>query len=457
MKTEIKLPKDWEWIKLKNVCEVVTGTTPPKSDLSNYGYDVPFFKPPHLWDEQIIDTEEKLSFKGAEKARVVPRNTVLVTCIGNLGRTGFVRKQAAFNQQINAILENVNIYGKYIFYQAQSPLFRSQLEKLATGTTVSIVNKSNFETIEIPLPPLKTQQAIVSKIEELFSELDKGIENLKIAQQQLKIYRQSVLKWAFEGKLTEDWRNQRKSLITPIDLLNKIKTEKEKNAKLTGKKIKPLIPITKDDMVELPALPKEWIWVKLGDNAFVTKLAGFEFTKYVKYKKAGDVPVIRAQNVSKYSFIPRNFLFVDRDVMQKLPRSRVFGGEILMVFVGAGLGNVGIVPENEEYFLGPNVAKIALEKQFSNQYIFHFLTSQLGFSNVTGMSKATAQGSISMANIREVLVPLISIEEQKVIVQEIESRLSIADKMEESVNQSLQQAEALRQSILKKAFEGKLV
>ena len=198
------LPKGWKWERLGNVCDVITGTTPPKSDLSNYGNDISFFKPPHLWDGMINETDEKLSFKGAGKARIVPANTVLITCIGNLGRTGFVKKAAAFNQQINAILENEDISGKYIFYQAQSPVFRKQLEELATGTTVSIVNKGNFETIQIPLPPKPTQQAIVSKIEELFSELDKGIEQLKTAQQQLKTYRQSVLKWAFEGKLTNE-------------------------------------------------------------------------------------------------------------------------------------------------------------------------------------------------------------------------------------------------------------
>lgn len=110
-----KLPKDWKWVRLKDICEVVTGTTPPKSDMSNYGNEIPFFKPPHLWDGLISSTDEMLSSKGATKARVVPPNTVLVTCIGNLGRTGFVKKEAAFNQQINAILENDKIDGKYIF------------------------------------------------------------------------------------------------------------------------------------------------------------------------------------------------------------------------------------------------------------------------------------------------------------------------------------------------------
>ena len=316
---------------------------------------------------------------------------------------------------------------------------------------------SEYSKLPFPLPPHNEQKRIYDKIEEHFIILDKGIESLRTAQQQLKVYRQAVLKWAFEGKLSEDWRKKQKQLMNSAQLLKIIQAEKKKIASESGKNIKSLRPITDIERATLPQLPKEWSWEKLGNHAFVTKLAGFEFTKYVKYKSKGDVPVIRAQNVSRYSFIPRNFLYVDKEVMKKLPRSRVYGGEILMVFVGAGLGNVGIVPINQEYFLGPNVAKIALEKQFNTKFILHFLTSQLGFANVTGMTKATAQGSISMANIREVSVPLISIEEQNYIVNEIESRLSVCDNIEEAIENSLLQAEALRLSIIKKGFDGKLV
>lgn len=451
------LPKHWQIKKLGEVCKCVTGTTPPKNDLKNYGEDIPFVKPPQLHDKPIHDAPEKLSKQGVGKARVLPVNSVLVTCIGNLGRTAINKIPVAFNQQINAIIPPANIEGRFLFYQAQSSDFKNQLEGLSAATTVAIVNKGKFETINIVIPPLPEQLAIVSKIEELLSDLENGKQQLLTAQQQLKVYRQSLLKWAFEGKLSEEWRKTQKSLIKSTELLKHIQTEKEKNAKTSGKKLKPLTPITNDERILLPQIPKEWIWVKLGDHAFVTKLAGFEFTKYVKYKDKGDVPVIRAQNVSRYCFIPRNFLYVDREIMERLPRSRVYGGEILMVFVGAGLGNVGIVPNNQEFFLGPNVAKIALEKQFTNKFIFHFLTSKLGFANVTGMSKATAQGSISMANIREVSVPLVSLEEQNFIVEELESKLTVCDKIEETITNGLQQTETLRQSILKRAFEGRLV
>ena len=416
--SETILPKDWKWIRLKDICEVVTGTTPPKSDMSNYGNEIPFFKPPHLWDGLISSTDEMLSSKGAIKARVVPPNTVLVTCIGNLGRTGFVKKEAAFNQQINAILENDKIDGKYIFYQAQSPTFRNQLEKLATGTTVSIVNKGNFETINIPLAPRKTQQAIVSKIEELFSELDKGIEDLKTAQQQLKTYRQSVLKWAFEGKLT--YEN------------------------------------VKDD-----ELPKGWEMVSITkiveQNKHALKAGPFgsslkkEFYVLKGYKIYGQEQVI-----SDNPFL--GDYYVNEEKYQELKSCHIKPFDILISLVGT-VGKVLILPENcKQGVINPRLIKISLNRdiylpKFFKSY-FESSVVKLFYSSIT---KGTTMDVLNLGIIKTIPFPLPPIEEQHLIVQEIESRLSVADKMEESIAKSLQQAEALRQSILKKAFSGELV
>jgi len=441
----------WDRIYLKEVAKVQNGYA-FSSDYFTKSDGMPLIR---IRDIDSYTTVDKFSGKYNEDF-VVKKGDILIGMDGDFKTARWKGENALLNQRVCRIIPNSKNYNdKFLVFCLQP--FLDAIHAETSSVTVKHISSKTIEEIPLPLPPKKEQDEIVSKIEELFSELDKGIENLRLAQQQLKTYRQSVLKWAFEGKLTEVWRKEQKSLPDSNKLLKQIQAEKEKLSETTGKKLKSLTGITEEERTNLPELPDKWTWVKLGDNAFVTKLAGFEFTKYVKYKEEGEVPVIRAQNVSKTSFIPRNFLYVDREIMEKLPRSRVYGGEILMVFVGAGLGNVGIVPEKTEYFLGPNVAKIALEKQFNNKYIFHFLTSQLGFANVTGMSKATAQGSISMGNIREVSVPLISIEEQKKIVREIESRLSVADKMEESITQSLQQAEALRQSILKKAFEGKLI
>lgn len=340
---------------------------------------------------------------------------------------------------------------KYLFFFLIQMRVRWEAESEMTGAVgLRRVPKAFLENLEIPLPPIAEQHRIVSKIEELFSELEKGKEQILLAQQQLKTYRQAVLKWAFEGRLTDDFREANPKLKSAKEILAQLQGKRE-GEKVKKEKWEPL------DLQSMSELPQSWQWERLGAHAFVTKLAGFEFTKYVHYSDDGEIPVIRAQNVAKASFVPRNFLYVPRKTMEQLPRSRVYGGEILMVFVGAGLGNVGIVPQGQQYFLGPNVAKIAVNSHFDNKFVFYFLSSTGGFANVNEKSKATAQGSISMGNIREVAIPLLSLEEQHRIVQEIESRLSVCDAMEATLQTSLAQAEVLRQSILKRAFEGRLV
>ena len=402
---------NWQIKKLGEVCEVITGTTPSKKDEENYGSDLPFCKPPHLWDNEISFTiEEMLSYKGAKKARVVPPNTVLVTCIGNLGRTGFLKKEAAFNQQINAILENDKLIGKYIFYQAQSPSFRNQLEKLATGTTVSIVNKKNFETIEIPIPPLETQHAIVSKIEELFSELDKGIAELKTAQQQLKTYRQSVLKSAFEGKLTN---------------------ENVKDGELP-------------DGWEVTEL-KKVCEVKRGKSKHRPRNAPELYGGNYPFIQTGDIRNANGSYIKKYSQTYSEL---------GLQQSKLWPKGTLCITIAANIGETAIL-DFDACFPDSVVGLLSRNGILFNKYLNYFFISFK--QKLEELAPATAQKNINVDILERVNIPLAPLKEQHSIVQEIESRLSVADKMEQSIQESLQKAEALRQSILKKAFCGELV
>jgi type I restriction enzyme S subunit len=434
-----ELPQDWKWVKLGNFCDVVTGTTPPKSNSSNYGNDIPFFKPPHLWDGIISETEEMLSLEGSKKARVIPPNTVLVTCIGNLGRTGLVRRKAAFNQQINAILENENIIGRFIFYQAQSPSFKNQLEKLATGTTVSIVNKSNFETINIPLPPLPTQQAIVAKIEELFSELDKGIENLRTAQQQLKTYRQSVLKWAFEGKLTS-LNHDSFDLVDEYDLNTNNQGNPDNHTNHRSDKSE---------------LPKGWKWVKLKEIAKDISDGDHQAPP----KSNTGVPFITISNVNKENN-KINFsdtFSVSEEYFKKLKINRKpLKGDVLYTVTGS-FGIPILIDFEKDFCFQRHIGLVRPLETTNQKWLYYLLQSPDVFNQAKSTATGTAQKTVALNSLRNFEVPYCKIEEQHQIVQAIESRLSVADKLEESIAQSLQQSEALRQSILKKAFEGRLV
>jgi type I restriction enzyme, S subunit len=158
------LPKGWSAAIVGQLGEIITGSTPPKSDRENYGDYLPFVKPPELMNCVIAAAEDGLSKIGSERARVLPANSILVSCIGNLGKIALNSIPVAFNQQINAIVPFEGVNPKFVFYQVQSVQFSKQLEELASATTIAIVNKGKFEGIKCNLAPLNEQARIVAKI-----------------------------------------------------------------------------------------------------------------------------------------------------------------------------------------------------------------------------------------------------------------------------------------------------
>jgi type I restriction enzyme, S subunit len=442
----------WARTTVGQVYDIVGGGTPSTSIPEYWEGEIPWISSADIYDVKDIRPRKKITKKAVEGSatHLVPANSIIVVTRVGLGKLAITKEPLCFSQDSQALIGNPDlVYPEYAlnYLSKAVNIFKYQHR----GTTIAGVTKKQLSELVFYLPPFNEQRRIVSKIDELFSDLDVGVSSLKKAKAELSRYRQSVLAHAFSGKLTEDWRKTHGNELEPATaLLELIRAERRKNPKY-----KDASPV---DSSDLPKLPKGWEWTRFNDFAFVTKLAGFEFTKYVEYKDSGDIPVIRAQNVSKIGFREGNFIFVDREIMEKLPRSRVFGGEILIVFVGAGLGNTGIVPKGREYFLGPNVAKVKIESEdIHNRFMYYFLKSELGKSKVLKFSKSTAQGSISMANIRDVAAPLAPSHEQLKILELIEERFSIIDSIEKTIDSSLFEASRLRQSILKRAFEGKLV
>ena len=475
------IPSSWSWSTIGSLGIVASGGTPSTRERRYWGGDIPWVSPSDLtgYQGKFISSGKKfITQDGLDEssAKIIPKGSILYSSRAPIGYTVIAKNELSTNQGFKNLIPTKSLYPDYVYHYLNSA--KQLAESMASGTTFLELSANKFSQIPIPVPPQKEQYKIVSKLEELLSELDKGIETLNHTQKQLTIFNQIILKLAFEGAITRVWRDenlenldheiieniQKKRQLVYNEQIVKWKKElaEWKNSNKTkGRPTKPKLTkrlrVEKNEIDKLTDLPNKWKWNKLGNMAFVTKLAGFEFTKYVEYKEKGDIPVVKAQNVSKEGFLPRNFDYVDREVMEKLPRSRIYGGELLMVFVGAGLGNMGIVPEKNEYFLGPNVAKIELDKGLNNRFVKHYLSSLYGFSEISSHSKATAQGSISMGNIREVFIPVPSEREQAEIVKELDAQFSIIKNIQNTIKNSLKQSEILRQSIWKKAFSGSLV
>lgn len=344
--------------------------------------------------------------------------------------------------------EDVNV--KYMYYLMQTIQHKADTHKRYWI--------SEYSKRKIKLPSKPEQDKIVEKIEEEFGKVEEGIEKLKSVQKLIKQYRQSVLKSAFEGKLV-NVQNFRSNNDIKI-LIKKIADEKELLIK--KKVIQKAKDINEFNIEHIKnIIPAEWQWVKLNDIAFVTKLAGFEYTKYIILKDDGEVPVIRAQNVRTYNLDETSLKYIDMKTSMMLERSALIKKCILMTFIGAGIGDTALFNKKIRYHLAPNVAKIELFNNYgykiSEEYITYYLLSTIGKNEVFKSLKATAQPSLSMGTIRDIYVPICTLDEQKQIVKEIEKRFKVADDTEKVIKEGLKRAEKLKESILKKAFEGRLV
>ena len=410
--SKTKLPKDWQIKTLGEVCETTSGGTPSRGNASYYNGTIPWVKSGELNKGVIYDTEEKITEEAIKNssAKIFPKGTLLIALYGaTIGKLAFLGVDAATNQAVCGIYQNDSIDSKYIY----NFLFhkKQDLVKQGIGGAQPNISQTILKKLAIPLPPLETQQAIVSKIEELFSELDKGIEDLKTAQQQLKTYRQSVLKWAFEGKLT-------------------------------------------NENVKEGELPKGWEMVKVGEVAL--KVTDGEHT--TPKRTNNGFYLLSARNIQNGYLALNDVDYIPKEEFDRIiKRCNPEEGDILVSCSGS-IGRICRVPKDIKFGMVRSVALIKMNWNIYNSKYFEYLfQSPLLQKQIEKGKKATAQANLFLGPIKNLDIIICSLEQQQRIVQEIESRLSVADKMEESIAQSLQQAEALRQSILKKVFSGELV
>lgn len=287
---------------------------------------------------------------------------------------------------------------KYLIYLLNSPWFKDQVKQYESGTTRKRISRKNLDRIEMIFPPLPEQERIVARIEELFSQLDAGVETLKKTKAQLAVYRQAVLKEAFSCCAEKKSIREMSSIVTS------------------------------------------------GSRG------------WAKYYCDNGAKFIRIGNLT------RNKIYIDLDDIQhvQLPdkaegtRTKLAPNDVL-VSITADLGSIGLVPNGiGEAYVNQHIAMIRFNNQMQGEFYAWYLRSEYGQQDLLRNKRGGGKLGLGLDDIRDSRVPVVSNETAESILSIIECRLSVCDSIEHTVDLALQQAEAMRQSILKDAFEGKL-
>jgi type I restriction enzyme S subunit len=453
------LPKGWVWVRLGDICKVQGGYAFKSKDYKNEG--IPVLRISNIknnsvqFDEETVYVDRKLKEFYADF--LLRKGDIVIALSGaTTGKYGIYKREdeAFLNQRVGRLKfigQNLTNH-LYVFYYLE--IIRQNILRKAYGAAQPNISTNELENFSLPVPPLSEQQRIVSKIEELFTKLDAGVDALKKAKEQIKRYRQAVLKYAFEGKLTDEWREANRDKLEPASvLLERIKEERKKKR---GKKYSELSPV---DTSELPELPKGWVWVRLGEIAEIISGVSFKPIQLCK-QDVKSVRILRGGNIQNDNYyLLEDDYFVPKDIVsndQLLRRYDI----ILVSSTGSkqAIGKAAIIKEElNNLSVGAFLRIIRIYENIQKKYIgFYFYT--LSYRNyIREIVKGVNINNIKDSYLNEMFLPLPPLPEQYQIVEEIERRFSVADEVEKAIDNSLKQAERLRQSILKKAFEGKLV
>ena len=357
---------EWKKVKLGDICEVVTGSTPLKKIKEYWDKnEVPFITPPELKYEGInyITPSIFVSKIGSNHGRIIPKNSICVCCIGSLGKLGILKEDSITNQQINSlILKNENVDLLYLYFYLKT--IKNNLESIASSTTVKIINKSSFEKIEISLPNLEIQKKISKKLELLENNID---------------FRKNQLNYLKELN---------KSLFTRM--FGDIKTN-----------------------------DKNWKIVKL--EKYINIIGGYAF-KNIDFKSSG-IPLIRIGNINSGQFKSTNLVFIEEN--KKFEKFKVFPNDIIISLTGTvgkdDYGNACILGDSySEYYLNQRNAKIELTDKINKNFFLEIMKIKEVKKKLTGISRGIRQANISNKDIYNLSLPLPPIELQNKFAERIE-------------------------------------
>ena len=409
-----EIPNNWKWVRLGDIATIITGTTPSKKEPSYYGGNFPFYKPSNIQSNKYLyPADEYLSELGKAQARFIPKNSIAVNCIGNIGKAAMFPTDGTTNQQINSICHY--LYPEYLYWVCQSDFFITQLLDFSSATTISIVNKSKVERTIIPLPPLFEQHRLVARIESLFAKLDAAREKVQSVLDSHETRKAALLHDAFTGKLTAKWRREQ-GLSFHAWRIEKLENLCEK--------------------ITCGKTPKNDI------------------------APQGEIPYLKVYNIvndeidfqSKPQYIPR-------DIHEtKLKSSRLKPNDVVMNIVGPPLRKIAVIPDTyPEWNMNQAIVRFRPKDDLNYRFLYYALLNPETLDDVIQKTKGVVgQANISITQSRNLKIKLPSLPEQQEIVRILDRLLAREQRARQAAEETLTAIDRMKQSILARAFRGEL-
>ncbi len=455
----------WERVNLIDIAELLNGYAFKSSMFSSD----PQKGKPLIRIRDVVKHKTKTFYSGKfDDAYLIKKGDLLIGMDGDFNASVWQGEEALLNQRVC----KVGVFSKHYEHKFLSYVIQPYLDAIHAETssvTVKHLSSKNIGEIPLPLPPMVIQKYIVEKIEELFSHIDAGVEGLKQAKAKLQQYRQSVLKDAVTGKLTEEWREQNADKLEPAnELLELILEERRENWETEQLKIfeeKGKTPkndkwkekyIEPKESGELGGLPSGWVST-ITDQVFSFVTSGSRgWAKF--YSDEGPL-FLRVGNLFHYN-VELDFRKLQRvspPEGSEGSRTKVQEGDNL-ISITADVGMVGYVPSNfEEAYINQHVALARPVQRVMGKYLSWLLSGDFAKEQFKALQKGATKAGLGLDDIRSISFGLPSLLEQEQIVQEIESKITGIDRLKKETELKILHASKLKSSILADAFSGKLV
>lgn len=377
--------------KLQDCATIIAGQSPESKYYNSTGEGIPFFQGKADFGELY----PKVRVYCSSPTKIAQYNDILLSVRAPVGPTNLSPGTVCIGRGLAAIRPDDSLDLKYLLYYFR--YFETQLSAKGTGTSFKAINQKLIKNLEIPIPPLNEQSRIVAHIEELFSKLDKAVDTLKTTKEQLAVYRQAVLKDAFSDFEKKDSIRNLTTVVTS------------------------------------------------GSRG------------WAKYYSENGALFVRIGNLT-HSGIDIDF----SDIQHITPpdnaegiRTRLQPNDVL-VSITADLGSIGFVSKKgEEAYINQHIALVRFQNSAQGRFMAWYLRSEYGQKDLLKNKRGGGKLGLGLDDIRDTPVPIVDDITAKEIVDKVEEQLSVCNSIEKTVDTALTQADAMRQSILKQAFEGK--